>query len=384
MKVAFFSNYLTHHQIPFCLEMQQREDIEFFFVSTEEMEEERKCGGWDFTEEYAFEIKAYKSDINKEKALQLAAESDVMIIGSAPEEYVAYRMKEAKNPLTFRYSERIYKGGRWRVLSPRGAINRLKTYFRYLGKPLYMLCASAYTAGDLALLGSYLGKCFKWGYFPKAYTYNIEELIQKKEENTLLWAARMIDWKHPEIPILVAKRLKEKGYQFHLQMIGVGPLLGDMEKRIAEYGLGDCVHLLGAMSPQEVRTHMENSSVFLFTSDQNEGWGAVLNEAMNSGCAVIANGKIGAVPFLLDDGTNGFVYYGNHIEKICQKVEFLLNDKQLAIDVGKKAYETIMDKWCAEKATGRLIETCNKLLEGKKEFFSEGPCSKARIKARKG
>jgi DNA helicase-2/ATP-dependent DNA helicase PcrA len=42
MTIAFFSNYLTHHQIPFCLEMQKREDVSFFFVSTEEMEEERR------------------------------------------------------------------------------------------------------------------------------------------------------------------------------------------------------------------------------------------------------------------------------------------------------------------------------------------------------
>ena len=384
MKISFFSNYLTHHQIPFCLEMQKKTDIDFYFVSTMPMEEERKHGGWEFDEKYPFEIKAYLSESEKEKALQLAMESDVMIIGSAPEEYVAYRMKYAKTKLTLRYSERIYKNGRWRVLSPRGAINRIKTYFQYASKPLYMLCASAYTAGDLAILGSYLGKCFKWGYFPETYEYSIDDFLKKKEKNSLLWVARMIDWKHPETPILVAKQLKEKGYFFDLKMIGVGPLLGDMEKLIAEYGLGDCVHLLGAMSPQEVRAHMESSSIFLFTSDQKEGWGAVLNEAMNSGCAVVANGAIGSVPFLLKDKENGLVYYGNDIKNISQKVKELLDNQETVAFLGKNAYNTIINKWSARVAAERLIELCTKLLDGEKEFFDDGPCSKAKIRVKKG
>jgi glycosyltransferase involved in cell wall biosynthesis len=307
-----------------------------------------------------------------------------MIIGSAPEEYVEYRMKHAATKLTLRYSERIYKGGRWRVLSPRGAINRLKTYYRYLDKPLYMLCASAYTAGDLAMLGSYLGRCYKWGYFPQVYTYDLEELLSKKEKNSLLWVARMIDWKHPEVPILVAKRLKEKGYQFHLKMVGVGPLLDEMEKLIAKYRLEECVHLLGSMSPQEVRGYMESSSIFMFTSDQNEGWGAVLNEAMNSGCAVVANQQIGSVPFLLNDGRNGRVYYKNKINKIVKIIEDLFNDEEKTLKLGKNAYDTIVNHWSAKNATERLVKVCTRLLVGKKEFFEDGPCSKAKIRVKKG
>ena len=49
---------------------------------------------------------------------------------------------------------------------------------------------------------------------------------------------------------------------------------------------------------------MEKSEIFLFTSDKGEGWGAVLNESMNSACAVVASHAIGSVPFLLKDGEN--------------------------------------------------------------------------------
>ena len=77
---------------------------------------------------------------------------------------------------------------------------------------------------------------------------------------------------------------------------------------IREKKLEDCVHMLGAMSPDEVRKHMEQANIFLFTSDRNEGWGAVLNEAMNSGCAVVASHAIGSVPYLIKNGNNGYIY----------------------------------------------------------------------------
>lgn len=380
MIITFYSNYLTHHQIPFCLELSNREDVEFYFVSTMPMEEERKAGGWEFSEQYPFEIKAYSSEQAKKIAYDLAVKSDVIILGSAPEEYVKHRMKNSDKKLTLRYSERFYKTGRWRVISPRGFLLRCKTYFRYLGKPLYMLCASAYTAGDLAMLGSYLGKCFKWGYFPKVYLQDTNELLKDKDKNSLIWVARLIDWKHPEVPILVAKSLKEKGYDFNLKMIGDGPLKEKVNKLIKDNDLSDNVFLLGSMAPEQVRENMIKSEIFLFTSDKNEGWGAVLNEAMNSGCAVVANKEIGSVPFLVKDKENGLIYKKNNVKKITALVENLLNDDKQRQTLGKNAYLTITEKWCAKVCAERFVESCKNLLNGKKVYYEDGPLSKAKIK----
>ena len=385
MIISFFSNYLTHHQIPFCDAMCKLPEVEFHFISTMPMEQERKEGGWDFGESYFYELKAYASEKNKKEALRLARQSDVMLIGSAPEEYVQCRMRDAACKLTLRYSERIYKSGRWRALSPRGALLRLNTYFRYLGKPLYMLCASAYTAGDLAMLGSYLGRCYKWGYFPATKTYeNLEDVLRKKAPNTLLWTARLIDWKHPEVPVQIAARLKKEGYAFRLNMIGVGPMEQEILRTIENENLQEQVQLLGTMSPERVREEMEKHQIFLFTSDQNEGWGAVLNEAMNSGCAVVANRQIGSVPFLLQDSENGFVYNKGDVEELYNRVKYLLDYPQETARMGKNAYKTITGVWSAELAAERLLKLCNDLLQSRTQAsYSEGPCSKAYINSRK-
>ncbi len=377
MIISFFSNYLTHHQIPFCEEMSRLPDVQFTFISTMPMEEERSGGGWELDGRYPYELKAYADAESEREALRLAKVSDVVIIGSAPESYVQYRMAEGERKLTFRYSERIYKRGRWRVLSPRGAIQRIRTYFRYAKQPLYMLCASAYTAGDLAMLGSYLGKCFRWGYFPATEICDTQKLLREKEPATLLWTARMIDWKHPEAAVRVARRLKQDGYDFRLDMIGSGEQEETVRRLIDQYGLSDRVHLLGTMKPEQVRQQMKKHAIFLFTSDQNEGWGAVLNEAMNSGCAVVANDRIGAVPFLMQDGQNGLVYEKGREEELYQKVKFLLDHPEEAARLGGNAYHTVTEKWSAAVAAERLHKVCQSLMAGEMLFFPDGPCGKA-------
>ena len=82
MKVVFISNFLTHHQVPFCLEMQKRLGDDFKFISTVKIFDWRlKLGFKDLDNEYDFVVKAYKDAQTWKYAKKLANESDVVIIG---------------------------------------------------------------------------------------------------------------------------------------------------------------------------------------------------------------------------------------------------------------------------------------------------------------
>ena len=206
-------------------------------------------------------------------------------------------------------------------------------------------------------------------------------MIKNKEKSSLLWAARFIDWKHPEIPILIAERLKKAGYKFKLNLIGNGVMEKQIDEMIKEKGLEDCVFMLGAMKPGEVRLHMEKSQIFLFTSDFKEGWGAVLNESMNSGCAVVASHAIGSVPYLIEDGKNGLIYKNGDIDDLYNKVKYLLDNPEKSEGIGKNAYETLKTTWNAEVAAERFVVLATKLLNGEniENLYDNGPCSKAEI-----
>ena len=163
-----------------------------------------------------------------------------------------------------------------------------------------------------------------------------------------------------------------------MNIIGNGEMEQQLMQMIKEYQVEDCVKMLGSMTPDKVRKHMEQADIYLFTSDFNEGWGAVLNESMNSGCSVVASHAIGSVPFLIDNGENGLIYENNNEDDLLKKIEYLLNNPAVRKKMGIRAYETMQQTWNAEVAATRLIELSNDLIEkGTSERYDNGPCSKA-------
>lgn len=379
MRITFFSNFLQHHQTPFCSEMVRAVGDGFTFVATERMTEERLTLGYkDVSHDYPYALNSYENAYAHELALQLGAKSDVVIIGSAPEEYVTERIHQ--NRLTFRYAERFFKQGVWRLFDPRVARASFLRHTRYRTKTnLHLLCAGAYTAGDAAIIGAYPGRCWKWGYFPEMRHYWVHELMQRKNtpEIKLLWVARFIALKHPEKAIGVMEQLTRQGYRCSLDFIGSGELRADMENQVAMLGLQDRIHFLGALSPAEVREYMEHAQIFLFTSDAEEGWGAVLNEAMNSGCAVVASDAIGSVPFLVRHDENGLVYRNRNADDLYHQVRRVVEDAALRERLGRAAVQTIEENWNPAEAAGRLLRLSTCLMDGRDAtaLFDNGPCS---------
>lgn len=373
MKLVFLSNYYSHHQALICENWYKLTNKEFCFVATEPFSQERIQLGWG-TEPQPF-IVQYEAE-SARSITSLVNQADAVILGSAPFNLVKSCLEERK--IVFKYSERVFKRGynRWKWFP------RVLRYWCFYGrhKSLYLLCASAYTATDYALHGTFIGKSYKWGYFPETKHYNTSELFAKKKKNKILWCGRFLDWKHPDDALEVAKRLEIDGYDFEMDFIGTGEMEKLLQNRINAYHLSTHVKLLGAMKPEEVRVHMESAGIYLFTSDFQEGWGAVLNESMNSGCAVVASHAIGSVPFLVKHGENGLVYQSGHVDGLYRKVKYLLDHPEQQRYLGENAYHTIADLWNGEEASRRLLKLTKQISEtGKCDLYENGPCSRAKI-----
>ena len=105
-------------------------------------------------------------------------------------------------------------------------------------------------------------------------------------------------------------------------------------------------------------------------------FGAVLNEAMNSACVPVADRAIGSVPFLVEDGENGYSYSG--VDELFEKVKYLLEHKEEREAMAQKAYATIMREWNAEVAAEQLVFLAERILRGMSNtvFLESGPCGK--------
>ncbi len=378
MKVTFYSNFLTHHQLPFCMEMVSKYGNDFKFVATIKITEERlKLGFKNLDDKYDFVVKAYESKEEYDKALKLAVESDIVIMGSTSDKYIEERLKQDK--LTFRYRARVFSNGIMTIFDKEKMKLLYERHIKYRkNKNLYMLCANAYGANDFYKLGLYKNKIYKWGYFPETKEYNLEQLIKNKEKSkpiNIVWVARFIKWKHPEKMIKLAKKLVKDGLEFKITMIGTGIMYEKIKEEIHKNNLENYVELTGAVESDKVRDYMEKANIFILTSGKQEGWGAVLNEAMNSACAVITDINVGAAPFLINDSENGLLY--KNFEELYMYTKNLIEDNKLRKKLYENAYKTILETWNSKNATNNLINLFESIKDGQEYKIKDGPASKA-------
>ena len=374
MNLIFLSNYYNHHQEPLCRALAAQPGVRFRFLAYGEISPERRKMWGEMREPPDF-VRVPRTQEERACAAREILQADAILVGSAPQSLLDDRLRAGR--LILRYQERPLKNG----TEPMKFLPRMLKWRRWNppGKPVYLLCASAYAAGDYAKMGLFRGKAYKWGYFPQTLSYDRESLLSQKEPGSILWAGRFLDWKHPDDAIRLAARLRDAGHAFTLRMAGSGPLEPKLHQLIAQNGLDAQVRLLGSLSPEQVRREMERSAIFLFTSDRYEGWGAVLNEAMNSGCAVVASDAAGSTPYLVNDGVNGCVYPSGNGDELYGNAARLLAHPSERERMGKNAYETITDTWNAQAAAGRQCELIWAHLAGdlSPEPDLEGPCSHA-------
>ncbi|GFI17448.1 GDP-mannose-dependent alpha-(1-6)-phosphatidylinositol monomannoside mannosyltransferase [Lachnospiraceae bacterium] len=377
MTVTFISNYINHHQIPFSNACYEQLKEDYHFIQTQPMEQERLAMGWNREGEKLPYVHCLYGE--EDRCRRLVMESDVLLAGwSGREDLVQERLRAGK--LTIRISERLYREGQWKAVSPRGLLHKYKEHIRYRKSPAYLLCAGAYVPSDFHLIHAYPGKMFRWGYFPETKYYTQEQMEKMKDRSgsiDIVWAGRFIPLKHPEYMVRLAERLK--GERVHIHMAGGGEMEEQLKAAAAEKGRGERITFYGFKTPEEVRRIMEKCHIHIFTSNHLEGWGAVVNEAMNSGCAVVANVQAGAVPYLIQHKKNGMVYPGGSYEKMEEAVRFLLSHPARMEKMGQEAYRTITQSWNARHGVEELLRMAEGMMAGRTEPPAEGPLSPAPV-----
>lgn len=378
MTITFVSNYINHHQIPFSDALYKKIGEDYCFIQTMPMEKERLDMGWGIDITALPYVKClYQDEYECRKKI---AESDIVLLGWTEREDIAgERLESGKT--TIRISERLYREGQWKAISPRGLWAKYKEHTKYRNKNVCLLCAGAYTASDFHLIGAYPGKMFRWGYFPKTRIYSEEAFASMKKDGPLqiVWAGRFIPLKHPEYAVRLAGCLQKKGYDFRMHMLGSGALEEDIKQQAALAALTERFVFYGYQSPEKVRDVMEQCHIHLFTSNHLEGWGAVVNEGMNSGCVEVVNAQVGAAPYLIEHGVNGFLYPNNSYQEMEKLVLDLFEHWEERKKMGRAAYQTIVREWNAEHAAEELLRFAACLTEGRLVPAASGPLSPAPV-----
>ncbi|WP_303030229.1 glycosyltransferase [uncultured Duncaniella sp.] len=379
MKIIFISNFLNPHQYPVAKALYKMTDGEYRFVELESMPDSFRQSGYPDYDKEPWLIKAWRSEDLSQEADTLVLDADVVIAGgcAAVEPYIDKRLK--LNKLTFKYTERWFKRGLLNLLSPNIFKPVLSYHLKHRKKPYYLLCASAFSAYDANIVGTFKDKAYKWGYFPKTGSdvcdEDIFKIFREPYPFRIMTVCRMLDWKQPEMMVKAAKYLHDNKVEFIMDMYGSGERMEVVRSLIKKYDLEAVVSMRGNISNEKIHEEMQNHHCLLFTSNKREGWGAVVNEAMANGCTVVGASKIGAVPYLIKNRYNGIVFKDGDQNDLNNKLLELTRNVTDCERLARKARETITILWSPEEAAKRIIKLSESILHGEMSPYMDGPCS---------
>lgn len=392
MKLVLFSNYLNHHQVLVADELYRLLGDGFRFVATLPRNVKELKGGEDYSKR-PFCVLAGESDAACQEALRLACEADVCVFGACSHDYAVARAKQNPQGLSFEMGERWLKHGWLTIGSPVFRQWAWNYYHYYRKANFYKLCCSSFTASDDEKLHAYKGRHFRWGYFTEVSSEisdKPDETLNQKPETIerpvrLMWCARFLLLKHPELVIELAARLKNDGYDVAIDMYGDEGNLAphdkpyrrkDLEALIDKIGVADIVTLKGNRPNSEILKAMQEGDIFLFTSDRLEGWGAVANESMANGCVLVASDAIGSTHYLVKNKETGMIFRSCDLDSLYEQVKYLLDNPDMRKQISKAGRGSMVKLWSPANAAKSLLQLIKDLQEGRESTIKEGPGSR--------
>jgi len=154
-----------------------------------------------------------------------------------------------------------------------------------------------------------------------AYELREGEVIERHPHPTVLFAGRLAEEKHVNVLIdAVAKTPAE--LNVHLEIVGGGEVRAALEAQVARLGLQSRVNFRGLASDEELREAYIKADLFCMPGTA-ELQSLVTLEAMSASTPVLLADAM-ALPHLVRDGENGYLFTPNDSDDLAAKITRVL------------------------------------------------------------
>jgi D-inositol-3-phosphate glycosyltransferase len=161
----------------------------------------------------------------------------------------------------------------------------------------------------------------------------------------------------------------------HLAIIGGDPAaspqemsaeMARLQKLCDDLAVGQTVVFLGKRD-QDRLPYYYSAAELLVMPSHYESFGMVALEAMACGTPVIAS-EVGGLAYLVRDGETGFTIPDQEPEALCEKISWLLSDRDLHATMSERAVEYAQD-YAWEKVASQIVEVYQSLLPEKQQII---------------
>jgi glycosyltransferase involved in cell wall biosynthesis len=364
MRLLHVTNIVSPHQVPLARALAAQLGAACYRLAV--LEPTAAAGealAWEYAASDPWILRVAEDERHRQEYGEWFDGADIVVCGQRLIEPFAQRV--SRGQLTFYMSERWWKPpvGMLRLLHPRFAAMAWR--FRRLAASPYFhyLAIGPHAAADMKRLVCLPGRAWNWGYFTASG--NAPPVRPREGGLRIVWAGRMLGWKRVDTLVRGFSVLHRGDSGARLALIGDGPRLAALRKLVRKLGLQSSVGFEPRLPMQAVLERMRDSHVYVLSSNGYEGWGAVVNEAMSEGCAVVATDAAGAAAAMIQPGENGLLFRVGDWRTLGSLLLRLNQDQPFRQRLGQAARLTMERLWSPATGAQRLLAVGDALLCGR-------------------
>ena len=354
MRIVFWQNCLSPHQLPYICHLKDDSRVdEVVVVAGETMSDDRKKMGWLIDTFDCFSTcNIYispKDAIIESLLVERPNESYHLFSGIRADAFVfkclcvsmkhkLHRGMITERPNTYNFKWNITNGKPYWMHRLRFMIQDK----RYAKKMEHVFAMGVEAVDYFKTLG--LG----WKVHPFCYCTQAvsgKSDIAPSSSPNYVFVGSLSPRKNP-IGLIRAFSTLKRG---KLKFIGDGVLKSRLLREIDKKNLNEHVEFVGTVSLNLIPHYLYNSDVLVLPS-QYDGWGAVVNEALQAGCFVICSDACGASMLLEKDSQLGLVFKTGSDSALADCMVYV--DSHLSEIRMSREYRM---KWADEHISGRVI-----------------------------
>ena len=177
-------------------------------------------------------------------------------------------------------------------------------------------------------------------------------------EKLLVHVSNFRPVKRPLDCVVILAKVRAKGGDAHLILVGDGPELSAVRHRAKQLDVQDQTIFVGKQA--NIADYLAVADVFLLPS-QEESFGLAALEAQACEVPVVAT-RIGGIPEVVSDGETGFLSNVGDIEKMATDALKFVNDDGLRRAFGLRGRELAISRYSSEKIIPQYINFYEKVL----------------------
>ena len=163
----------------------------------------------------------------------------------------------------------------------------------------------------------------------------VRERLGFEDERIIFFAGRLVPYKGLEYLLEAFSALCKVRSDIRLVILGTGPLMSDLRRRVNMLGQSERVKFVGTVSEEDLPRFYAASDVVVIPSrSKSEGFSISALQGMACGKPVVAT-SVGGVPFLVKDEENGIIVKPKSWKQLFTAISRLLEDTALATRMGR-------------------------------------------------